>query len=397
MSLASYHSPNIVWRCHELRPMLGETVQAGGPVVGEPVRSVLHDVQEAAGAAFKDEYGWLWTESIGSALAAYEAVRDGMAIWDLYPLVKWEISGSDASAAIQRVFTADLGHVRQAAVKYGAFVDVNGLMIDEGTVFKHSDSHFWMCTNAEETGEHLRDHAPGLDVTVTNRTLDMPLISAQGPRSREVLQSLTKADLSAMRYYTFLPERVSIAGVPTWLMRTGFSGELGFELIPPPAGAVALWSALQEAGGVPFSLTPLEPVRVEAGLIIYDSDYSAGVDSPYDVSLDRYVHLDADVNFLGKNALRQLAAAPPRRLKTLRISGDQLPEPGADVLVDGVVVGKVTSPAASPRMGLLALAKLETGHAVDGDPVEVALADGTATATVDVLSVKDPRKLRPRS
>jgi len=365
--------------------------------MAEPVRSVLYDVQEAVGATFRDEDGWLWTESIGSDAAGYEAVRDGLAIWDIYPLVKWEISGPDARAAIQRVFTADLSRQRPGTVKYGAFVGEDGLLVDEGTVFMHSEPHFWICTNAEETGEHLRAHAAELDVTVTNRTREMPLISAQGPRSRAILQSLTPADLSALRYYTFIPERVPVAGVPTWLMRTGFSGELGFELIPDPAGAVAVWNALQDAGGVPFGLAVLEPVRVEAGLIVYGSDYSPGLDSPYDVSLDRYVHLDADADFLGKDALRQIAAAPPRRLKTLRISGDRLPEPGADVLAGGVVVGTVTSPAASPRMGLLALAKLDTGHAADGAVVEVALARGTARATVDLLSVKDPQKLRPRA
>src|SRR5579859_531393 len=366
--------------------------------MAEPVRSVLHDAQAAVGATFRDEDGWLWTESIGSDLAGYEAVRDGLAIWDIYPLVKWHVSGPDACVAIQRVFTADLSRQRLATVKYGTFVYADGLMVDEGTVFKHSETHFWVFTNAEDTGDHLREHAAGLDVTVTNRTLEMPLISAQGPRSRAIVQSLTPADLSGLRYYTFIPERVLVAGVPTWLSRTGFSGELGFELIPDPAGAETLWNGLQEAGGVPFGLTVLEPVRVEAGLIVYDSDYSAGQDSPYDVSLDRYVHLDGSADFIGKDALRQIAAAPPRRLKTLRISGDQRPEPGADVLADGgAVVGEVTSPAVSPRMGVLALAKLDTGHAADGSVVEVALAEGTARATVDVLSVKDPQKLRPRA
>jgi len=365
--------------------------------MAEPVRSVLHDAQAAVGATFRDDDGWLWTESIGSDLAGYEAVRDGLAIWDIYPLVKWQISGPDARAAIQRIFTADLSRQRLATVRYGTFVDGDGLMVDEGTVFKHSETHFWVFTNAEETGDHLSAHASGLDVTVANCTLQMPLISAQGPHSRTILQSLTPVDLPALRYFTFIPERVPIAGVPTWLSRTGFSGELGFELIPEPAGAQALWNALQDAGGVPFGLTVLEPVRVEAGLIVYDSDYSAGVDSPYDVSLDRYVCLDGDVDFLGKDALRRIAGGPPRRLKTLRISGDDLPEPGADVIADGEVVGTVTSPAVSPRMGLLALAKLDTGHAADGAVVEVALADGTARAAIDVLSVKDPHKLRPRA
>ncbi len=365
--------------------------------MAEPVRSVLHEAQEAVGATFRDEDGWLWTESIGSDLAGYEAVRDSLAIWDIYPLVKWAVSGPDARAAIQRVFTADLAPQRPATVKYGAFVDSDGLMVDDGTVFMHTPVSYWVFTNAEDTGDHLLANAGGLDVRVVNRTLEMPLISAQGPRSREVLQGLTPTDLSGLRYFTFIPERVAVAGVPTWLMRTGFSGELGFELIPDPDGAVTLWSALADAGGVPFGLTVLEPVRVEAGLIVYDSDYSPGQDTPYDVCLDRYVSLDSGADFLGRSVLREIAAAPPRRLKTLRISGAQRPEAGADVLVDGAVVGTVTSPADSPRLGLLALAKIDTEHATDGAHVEVAVAAGTAAATVDVLSVKDPDKRRPRA
>jgi aminomethyltransferase len=364
--------------------------------VSEPVKSVLHEAQEAAGATFRDEDGWLWTESIGSDLAGYEAVRDGMAIWDIYPLIKWEVTGPHARAAIQRVYTVDLTGQGVGKVKYGAFVDEAGLLVDDGTVYKHADDHYWVLTNAEDTGDHLLAHADGLEFTLVNRTLEMPLISAQGPRSREILQGLTDADLSGLRYYNFLTERVQVAGVTTWLARTGFSGELGFELIPDPNGAPALWAALNEAGGVPFGLTVLEPVRVEAGLIVYASDYDPGEDTPYDVSMDRYVALDSDVAFLGKEELRRISLSPPRRLRTLRISGDELPEMGAPVLVEGAEVGVVTSPANSPRIGLLALAKLDTAEASAGNRVQVAVGDGTVDASVDELSVKDPQKLRAR-
>lgn len=365
--------------------------------MSEPVRSVLHEAQEAVGATFRDEDGWLWTESIGSDLAGYEAVRDGLAIWDIYPLIKWGVTGPDARAAIQRVYTVDLSGQGVGKVKYGAFVDEAGLLVDDGTVYKHADDHYWVLTNAEDTGDHLLAHAEGLEFTLVNRTREMPLISAQGPRSREILQGLTEVDLSGLRYYTFLTERVQVAGVTTWLARTGFSGELGFELIPDPDGAPALWAALNEAGGVPFGLTVLEPVRVEAGLIVYASDYDPGEDTPYDVSMDRYVSLDGDAAFLGKEELRRIAASPPRRLRTLRISGDELPEMGAKVFVEGADVGVVTSPADSPRMGLLALAKLDTAEATAGNRVQVAVGDGTVDATVDELSVKDPQKLRARA
>jgi len=368
--------------------------------VSEPVKSVLHDAQEAVGATFREEDGWLWTESIGSDLAGYEAVRDGMAIWDIYPLIKWEITGPDAGAAIQRVYTADLSRQGIGKVKYGAFVDDAGLLVDDGTVYKHAEDRYWVLTNAEDTGEHLMENARGLQFTLVNRTLEMPLISAQGPRSREILQGMTEADLSRLRYYNFLTERVQVAGVTTWLARTGFSGELGFELIPDPDGAPKLWAALNDAGGVPFGLTVLEPVRVEAGLIVYGSDYDPGEDTPYDVSMDRYVSLDSDVDFLGRQVLGQIAAAPPRRLVTLRISGDELPEMGAPVFAegssDGVAIGTVTSPADSPRMGLLALAKIDTPASAIGTTVRVEVGGTTAEATVAELSIKDPEKLRPR-
>src|SRR5260370_42604714 len=93
----------------------------GGPGMAEPVRSVLHDVQEAVGATFRDEDGWLWTESIGSDVAGDEAVRGGLAIWDIYPLGKWGSSGSDGRAAIQRGFTPDPSRQRPTTVQHGAF------------------------------------------------------------------------------------------------------------------------------------------------------------------------------------------------------------------------------------------------------------------------------------
>jgi aminomethyltransferase len=363
----------------------------------EPVRSVLHEVQEARGATFRDDDGWYWTMSFGDGLAGYEAIRRGVAIWDVYPLVKWDVTGPDATAAIQKVFTNDLGSQVVGQVKYGAFVDDDGTIVDDGTVFKHADDHYWVLTNTSGFGDYWASQTAGLDYAAVNRTHEMPLLSCQGPRSREVLQSLTDADLSGLGYFHFFPEPVAVAGVPTTLMRTGFSGELGFELIPARADAVALWNALEAAGAVPIGLDTVEPARIEAGLIIYGTDYTPGQDTPFDVSLDRMVALRSGAAFVGKDRLAEVAGAPPKRLKTLVLNGSTLPDVGADVLVGGRVVGTLSSRIASPEFGLIGLAMLATEVAVDGSELEVACDDGTIDATVAPLSVKDPDKKLPRA
>jgi aminomethyltransferase len=130
-------------------------------------------------------------------------------------------------------------------------------------------------------------------------------------------------------------------------------------------------------------------------MVVFGFDYQAGEGTPYDVSFDRVVKLDA--GFRGAEALRPIAADPRKRLKTLRVEGTEVPEYGAAVTRDGEPVGVLTSPADSPRFGVIGIATLETPHAEEGTRVDVALGDGTASATVAELSVYDPRKERPRS
>jgi aminomethyltransferase len=364
----------------------------------EPVRSVLHDAQVAQGATFRDDDGWLWTMGFGDPAAGYAAIRDGVSMWDVYPLVKWDVTGPQAAAAIQRVFTRDVGAQAIGQVCYGAFVDDDGRLVDDGTVFKHADDHFWVLTNTSGFGEFWSERTGGLDFQHVNRVHDMPLVSVQGPRSRELLSTLTDDGLSDLRYFHFRTDPVTVGGVPTWLMRTGFSGELGFELIPPRDGAVDLWTRLGEAGAVPIGLDALEPARIEAGLIIYGTDYTPGEHTPYDVSMDRVVGLGSDAPIPARAALEKIAAAPPRRLKTLVMAGDELPDAGADVRSRGSVVGVLSSRVASPRHGDIGLAMLASNVALDGADLTVDAPDGgRVAATVAPLSIKDPRRLRPRA
>ncbi len=362
----------------------------------EPIRSVWFEIQAAQGAEFEDFDGWLWTATFGDPAAEYEAVRSAAGMWDVYPLIKLEFTGPDALSAVQRVFTNDVRSMRDGQARYGAFVGEDGVMLDDGTVYRLTDDRCWAMVNNVGREDWFREMGTGLAFEIVDRTHEMPLLSVQGPHSREILASLTDADLSALGYFTFATERIPLGGVPCWVLRTGFSGELGYELIPDRDGAIPLWEAVQGAGARPFGNHGIEIARIESGMIVVGVDYEpSGGRTPFDLSMDRVVKPEA--GFAGAPALRALAERPPNRFVTLRIEGDEVPEYGAAVAREGVEVGRATSAAASPRFGTIALAVLAIEAASEGTRVEVALDGGSVPATVDVLSVYDPQKQRPRT
>jgi aminomethyltransferase len=365
--------------------------------MAEPVRSPLYDVQAAAGAEFEDFDGWLWTAHLGDVMGEYEAIRTSAGLWDVYPLVKWDFTGRDALRAAQRVFTNDVVGLQVGQVRYGAFTDEAGNMVDDGTIYKLADDHCWVMTNMPGYDEYFDGAMGGLDVSIVNRTEEMPLLSVQGPESRTVVSKLTGADLAALGYFRFLPEQVEVAGIPAWLLRTGFSGELGFELMCDPSRAVELWNALQDAGATPFGTHAVEIARIEAGLIVAGVEYEPGTRSPYDLSFDRMIAIDKDeCDFLGKGRLREQAADPPNRFKTLRVEGTAVPEYGTAVMLGGEEVGTLTSATESPRFGTIGLAVLRSDQSENGNRLEVAVEGGTAAATVADLSIYDPDKRKPR-
>jgi aminomethyltransferase len=365
--------------------------------VSESRRTAFHAVTSRTAADYLEEAGWLWVTNYGDPDAEYRAVREGVGMWDLSPLNKWEFRGPDAIEAAQRVHTNDVLGMRDGQVRYGAFVDEDGLLVDDGTVFRFSDDRLWVCTNGNERAAYFADATKGLDVAIEYIAPELPSLQIQGPRSRELVRSLTDAPVDELRYFTFFPQPVTFGGVPVWLSRTGFSGELGYEVFLRPQHAEALWDAVASAGATPYGVDVIEPIRVEVGMIVTDYDYEAHQRTPFDLGLDRMVALDGEGEFMGKEKLREVAADPPNRFKTVRLDGDRLPDAGAAITADGEEIGVLTSPATSPRYGGLGLVILRTEAAIDGRRVEVASDDGPIAGTVDVLAVHDPEKRRPRS
>ena len=344
-----------------------------------------------------EEGGWFWTESFGDLDAEYRAVRDDLGVWDVSPLNKWSFRGRDALKAAELLHTNNVAGLQVGQVHYGAFCDSDGLMVDDGTVFKISDDSLWVMTNGRDHQDHFADVTRGLKVHIEHISLELPHLGLQGPRAREALAKVCSVDISALRYFRFIPDQVKVGGVPCWVSRTGFGGELGYELFCKPPDAEDLWSvAVDRCAAKPFGVEAIEVLRIEAGLIVLDYDYHAHERTPFDFSFDRLVAFDGS-EFNGKAALRKIAGSPPHRFKTLVLESDELPEYGASVTSKGEPAGTLTSPTKSPRFGQIGLAILESQFAGEGQVLEVAFGEGTVPAKVEVLPIYDPHKRRPRS
>ena len=363
----------------------------------ETVNTAFGGVQRELGAEFMDWEGWQWPNHFGDPVAEHRAVREHAGVWDESPLRKWDFRGKDALRAADRIFTNDMLGLAVGQVRYAPFCDQNGKMVGDGTVFKFADDHAWVITALDSDLDHFRDVAGDLDVEMEAITAELPHVQLQGPESRALLAGLCDGDVAGLGYFRFWPEQTQVGGVPTWVSRTGYSGELGYELFCAPGDAPALWRALTDAGAKPYGLAAVETIRIESGLIFIGYDYFQHETDPFDMSLDKVIRLDGG-DFNGRSALVETAASPPRRLVTLAVEGSEAPEYGAQVTRDGEPVGTLTSPCESPTLGrVIGLAVLDARFASPGGGVDVALGDGTGPATVEPLPIYDPEKRRPRA
>ncbi len=250
----------------------------------ESARSPFYDPAAALGATFMEEGGWYWTEGFGDLDAEYAGVRDDLGVWDVSPLNKWEFRGPDAVAAAQRVHSNNIQGLAVGQVRYGGFLDVGGLMVDDGTVYKVADDLVWVMTNGSDRVDYFADATAGLDVDITPVTLSMPHLGLQGPRARDAVGPALWRRHHRSRVLPAPSEPTTVGGVPCVVSRTGFGGELGFELFCRPEDAVDLWDVVvNRMRAVPFGVELIEVLRVEAGLIVLDYDYEAHQVTPFDL------------------------------------------------------------------------------------------------------------------
>ena len=261
----------------------------------------------------------------------YNAIREAAALFDTSPLYKFVISGTDAARLLDRVMTRDVSKLAVGRVLYSPWCDEHGKVLDDGNLARIEEDRF-LLTAADQTLRWLRMNAAGLDVQVEDVSEDVAGLGLQGPLSRDVLEKATGQDWKEVRYFGH--RRSEIAGVQIDVTRTGFTGDLGYELWVPADGAVEVWDAVWEAGQDyrirPIGIRALDVARVEAGLIMMDAEYtgarhatSTAPDefySPFELGLGRLVDFGKE-NFVGKRALEeeQARGGPKRRLVGLHV------------------------------------------------------------------------------
>jgi glycine cleavage system T protein (aminomethyltransferase) len=329
----------------------------------------------------------------------YNAIREAAAVIDVSPLYKYRITGPDAIRLADRVITRDATKLKVGQVYYTPWCDEHGKVIDDGTLHRVGERELrW--TAADPQYRWLTHNAAGLDVLVEDVTEQIAALAVQGPFSRAVLEAATGRDLADLRFFRRRADR--IAGVAIDISRTGYTGDLGYELWIPAARAGAVWDAVLEAGRAyairPAGMLALDVVRLEAGLILIEVDYTSSRHamnpeqsySPFEIGLGRLVTFDK-AEYVGRRALQaeQARGGPARRLAGLlldwydieRLYDEQgLPpsiSPTVDrspvpVFADGAQVGKATSHGWSPLLKqAIALASVPPRHARAGGRLEV--------------------------
>lgn len=328
----------------------------------------------------------------------YNAIRNAAALIDITPLFKYLVTGKDAAKLVNRVIARDICKVAVDQVIYTCWCDERGKVIDDGTITRLGENTYrW--TAAEPNLRWFEQNALGIEVSIEDISEKVAALALQGPTSGRLLKKIAEADVQNLRYFRVTHGK--IAGVSVDISRTGYTGDLGYEIWVEWPKALEVWDAIVDAGEEfdlhPAGMLALDIARIEAGLILTDVDYTSSKKalieaqkySPYEINLGRVVHLDKE-NFIGRAALvEEQRKGTPRKLTGLEINWTEVeklyeqiglaPQAASTasrlavpVYCGAKQVGKATSTTWSPILKkMIALASLSSEHAGLGTKLQI--------------------------
>ncbi|PYS55886.1 MAG: hypothetical protein DMG13_02080 [Acidobacteria bacterium] len=347
----------------------------------------------------------------------YNAIRNAAALMDISPLFKYLITGPDATRLVDRIVTRDMRKVADGQVIYTPWCDEHGKVIDDGTVSR-LDENTYRWTAADPNLRWFRQNAAGMDVQIEDISEKAAALALQGPTSGQLLKSLVNGDIENLKYFHVMPAK--IANVPVYISRTGYTGDLGYEIWIPWNEGVRVWDALIEAGRAfdicPVGMLALDVARIEAGLLLIDVDFNSSkkamIDaqkySPFEMGLGRLVHLGKE-RFVGEAVLRkEQERGYARQIAGLQVNWPEaerifekmglpptIPAAASRVAVpvykNGRQIGKATSTTWSPTLKkLIALGTVKREFARPGTNLEIEITIEAVRHRVGAVVVNTP-------
>ena len=368
-------------------------------------RTPLDGKHQSLGAKIVDSGGWRRQHSYGSPQDEALLVREGVGIIDVSTLGKLDVQGNDAPALLDKVYTHRFSDLRPGRIRYGMLCADNGTIMDDGTVTRISEDHYFVTTstaNVEIIEEWFKWWLAGTGqcAHVTNVTGGLAAINVAGPKARDTLRKLTDVDLEPKAFRYMRSKRGDAAGVPTIFLRIGFVGETGWELHFPAEYAEYMWDALMDAGeeyGIgAFGVEAQRILRLEKKHIIPSQDTDM-LSTPLDSESAWVVRFDKE-DFIGRGGL---VAAQERGAKNVLVGfvmkNDAVPDDGDPVVTGSTPIGRVTSSRLSPTLGKgFGFAVVPAELAEEGTTVHIRVGRDTYAANVTMQPFYDPdgKKLR---
>ena len=343
---------------------------------GELKRTPLHDVHVALGAKIVPFAGYEMPVQYPTGITVeHKAVREGCGMFDVSHMGEVIVRGPDAIRFVNSVTSNDVAALAVGQVQYSTLLRADGTIVDDLLVYRFAD-HLMLVINASNRDKdlaHLEANLGGFDCTLTDISDTTALLAIQGPQAPAIVASLADVPLDGIKYYWFTEG--AVAGVPCIISRTGYTGELGFELYFDHTKAAEVWHAIMKAGPVtPAGLGCRDSLRLEAGMCLYGHELDDRT-TPLEAGLNWLVKLGKAEPFLGKEVLvRQHQGGTDRKLVGFTFAERAIPRHGYPVVYGDVPVGEVCSGTMSPTLGTpIGTCYLPSAAAVEGTTFEVEI------------------------
>jgi sarcosine oxidase, subunit alpha len=365
--------------------------------------SSMHWRHEEAGATIQWAGPWKRPYAYGERPEdEVRAVHESLGVIDVSTLGKLLVEGPEAVALLERLYPNRFGDMKPRRVRYGVLTSDGGRIMDDGTIARLADDLFYVTTtstgaDAVTAWFEWWNAVWGYDAEIVNVTGALAAVNLAGPRSRDALQRLTEDDVSAEEFRYLDARQLEVAGIPTLALRIGFVGELGYELhFPSPAGE-HLWDRLVAEGAQPFGLEPQRILRLEKGHVIVGQDTDSE-SNLFSSGMSWLPKLDKD-DFVGKFALEHLTQREEKeRLVGFTMEENVVPAEGAQVVIEGLPSGRVTSARRSEAVGhVIGLAWVPADRAKPGTRVEIQVDRLRRGARITHGAFFDPAGERMRS